>query len=56
MRSTVGHQGKDIGIPIAMLTGAAAYFNPSEHREYKNRGTYGAASEVRRIDPKNYKP
>lgn len=33
-------------------------FDPAKHRKFKARrlGTFGAASEVRNIDPKDWKP
>ena len=43
-------------VPNWMLTGATALYDPHENREFTNKGTYGPASEVRIIDPKDYKP
>lgn len=42
--------------PNWLRTGAAAHFDPHGDREHRNRklGTFGAASEVRHIDPSEY--
>ncbi|NTS31380.1 hypothetical protein HQ945_08955 [Phyllobacterium sp. BT25] len=42
--------------PAWLRTGAAARFDPQGTREFRTKqlGTFGAASDVRKIDPSEY--